>query len=167
MNVKRNRTWLLLVISLILSIIFIFWGGVKNVAKIYGIVLLVSAILPIVPAILLTAKVRLPRIFTSGWTFILYLFWIIGLCISYLIRSWFGIVFTLCLFIIFLILGMVYALIKTLRSRKGGKYYYTDEEDNKTYEYDSFGQAYRKYLVDAIEYGLIDVILEAATSWWY
>lgn len=73
MNVKRNRTWLLFIACIILSIVFIFFSGVKNVTKSYGIVLLIFSILPIIPAILLTAKIKLPRIFTSGLTFIFYL----------------------------------------------------------------------------------------------
>ena len=72
MNVKRNRTWLLFIACIILSIVFIFFSGVKNVTKSYGIVLLIFSILPIIPAILLTAKIKLPRIFTSGLTFIFY-----------------------------------------------------------------------------------------------
>ena len=88
MNVKRNRTWLLFIACIILSIAFIFFSGVKNVTKSYGIALLIFSILPIIPAILLTAKIKLPRIFTSGLTFIFYLLWMVSLCLNYYLQSW-------------------------------------------------------------------------------
>lgn len=128
MNVKRNRTWLLFIACIILSIVFIFFSGVKNVTKSYGIVLLIFSILPIIPAILLTAKIKLPRIFTSGLTFIFYLLQMVSLGFNYYLQSWAGIVFIIILVIFFMLLGMLVALIRTLCSRKNGKYYFTDEE---------------------------------------
>lgn len=157
MNVKRNRTWLLFIACIILSIVFIFFSGVKNVTKSYGIVLLIFSILPIIPAILLTAKIKLPRIFTSGLTFIFYLLQMVSLGFNYYLQSWAGIVFIIILVIFFMLLGMIVALLRTLRSRKDGKYYFTEEEHNKISEYDSFGKAYKKYL----SYTLVEEMWDA------
>ena len=158
MNVKRNRTWLLFFACIILSIAFILFSGVKNVTKSYGIALLIFSILPIIPAILLTAKIKLPRIFTSGLTFIFYLLWMVSLCLNYYLQSWAGIIFIIILVIFFMLLGMLVALIRTLRSRKNSKYYFTDEEANKTYEYTRFGKAYKKQLSYTLVEGLWDAL---------
>lgn len=131
MNVKKNRSWLLLILSIILSIIFVFWSGVKNISGIYGIALLIFSVLPIIPAILLTAKVKISNFFSSGKTFIMYLIWIATLGISYKLQSWLGILFAIAVIILFVLLGMIVALLRTLRSRKDGKYYFTEEEHNK------------------------------------
>lgn len=159
MNVKRNRTWLLFIACIILSIVFIFFSGVKNVTKSYGIVL------PIIPAILLTAKIKLPRIFTSGLTFIFYLLQMVSLGFNYYLQSWAGIVFIIILVIFFMLLGMLVALIRTLCSRKNGKYYFTDEEANKTYEYTSFGKAYKKQLSYTLVEGLWDALFSSIFDW--
>ncbi len=165
MNVKRNRTWLLFIACIILSIVFIFFSGVKNVTKSYGIVLLIFSILSIIPAILLTAKIKLPRIFTSGLTFIFYLLWMVSLGLNYYLQSWAGIVFIIILVIFFMLLGMLVALIRTLRSRKNSKYYFTDEEANKTYEYTSFGKAYKKQLSYTLVEGLWDALFSSIFDW--
>ena len=62
--------------------------------------------------------------------------------------------------------SLIFTLLKTLRSRKNGKYYFTDEEHNKTYEYSSFGKAYKKYLEVTLTEGAIDAVLTAIFSWW-
>lgn len=165
MNVKKNRSWLLLILSIILSIIFIFWSGVKNISGIYGIALLIFSVLPIIPAILLTAKVRISNFFSSGKTFIMYLIWIAALGFNYKLQSWIGILFVITVIILFVLLGMTVALLRTLRSRKNGKYYFTEEEHNKISEYDSFGKAYKKYLSYTLVEGMWDALITVLIPW--
>lgn len=165
MKVKKNRSWLLLILCIILSIVFVIWGGVKNVSGIYGITLLVFSVLPIIPAILLTAKVKISNFFTSGKTFIMYLIWIAALGFNYKLQSWVGILFVIAVIILFVLLGMIFALLRTLRSRKNGKYYFTEEEHNKTSEYDSFGKAYKKYLSYTLVEGMWDALLTVLIPW--
>lgn len=165
MNVKKNRSWLLLILSIILSIIFIFWSGVKNISGIYGIALLIFSVLPIIPAILLTAKVRISNFFSSGKIFIMYLIWIAALGFNYKLQSWVGILFVTAVIILFFLLGMIVALLRTLRSRKNSKYYFTEEEHNKISEYDSFGKAYKKYLSYTLVEGMWDALITVLIPW--
>ncbi|HBQ08990.1 MAG TPA: hypothetical protein DD652_05260 [Lactobacillus sp.] len=64
-----------------------------------------------------------------------------------------------------MLLGMLVALIRTLCSRKNGKYYFTDEEANKTYEYTSFGKAYKKQLSYTLVEGLWDALFSSIFDW--
>ncbi|MCH3997436.1 hypothetical protein [Lactobacillus sp.] len=81
----------------------------------------------------------------------------VSLGFNYYLQSWAGIVFIIILVIFFMLLGMLVALLRTLHSRKDGKYYFTEEEHNKIYEYDSFGKAYKKYL----SYTLVEEMWDA------
>ena len=166
MNQKTKNMWLALLFYWILGAVFVIFGGLENISKIYGITLLIFTSLLIIPALLVSLKVKVPHIFANGWSFIFYFFWLLSLGLSYKLQSWLGIAFVVFFIVLFFILGLIFTLLKTLRSRKNGKYYFTDEEHNKTYEYSSFGKAYKKYLEVTLTEGAIDAVLTAIFSWW-
>lgn len=156
---QKNAAWIIAIISVAIAVFFIFRNGVQYLKNSYGIVLIIFTMLPVLAAILLTAKVSLFRWIRNINTVGLYFVFLVGIGLSYEEQSWIGLLFAIIVLIAFILLGMLVALIRTLRSCKKGKYYFTEEEHNKKTEYDSFGPAYKKYLSSTIEEGILEAIL--------
>lgn len=161
MTRQRNCAWFVTIMAIIVAAFFVVCGGIKHISTIYGIVLIMMMILPLLVAILLTLKVKLPRLFCNWATIGLYFVFLIGIGMSYEEQSWIGLIFAIIILVVFMLMGMLVALIRTFRSRKNGKYYFTEEDHNKTFEYDSFGPAYRKYLSDTLIEGIWESVFIA------
>ena len=82
MNQKTKNMWLALLFYWILGAVFVIFGGLENISKIYGITLLIFTSLLIIPALLVSLKVKVPHIFANGWSFIFYFFWLLDFHIA-------------------------------------------------------------------------------------
>lgn len=158
MTRQRNCAWLVTIIAILVAVFFIVRGSIKNIATMYGIALIIMMILPFLVAILLTLRIKLPHLFCNLTSLGLYVVFLIGIGLSYENQNWIDLIFAIIALVFFILLGMLVAMIRTFRSRKNGKYYFTEEDHNQTFEYDNFGQAYKKYLLSTLVEGIWDAL---------
>lgn len=153
-NKLIKRAWISTIIYLIVGLIGLLWGGVKNIGNFYGISLIIALFLPIIYAFLITCKVKVPTGFGLA---VIYLLIIITLSFAYQIQSFWGYLILPFVVILYAVLAIFYALFKTLRNRKQGQYYYVDGKQEKLYP--NFRSAFKEYYLEGITSGIIDGIL--------
>ena len=163
----RKTVWIMTAVYWVVGILSFFRGKLehslsfyaKQINGVYGITLLIILVLPLLLAILLSLKVKPPRLICNPLVATVYLLIVIAAGMAYNFQNIIGYFFPLILFVLIAILAVFYALIKTVRNKKNGKYYFIDDEDKE--ECKSFWDAYKQYYVMGLTYGIIDGLFSA------
>lgn len=163
----RKTVWIMTAVYWVVGILSFFRGKLEHglsfyaqqINGVYGITLLIILVLPLLLAILLSLKVKPPRLICNPLVATIYLLIVIAAGMAYNFQNIIGYFFPLILFVLIAILAVFYALIKTVRNKKNGKYYFIDDEDKE--ECKSFWDAYKQYYVMGLTYGIIDGLFSA------
>lgn len=167
-NKETTKTvWIMTAIYWVVGLVSLFWGKLehnvvfklKAINNVYALTLLIILILPLLFSILLSLKVKPSRLICNPLVTVIYLLVVIAAGMAYNFQNIIGYFFPILLFILMAILAIFYALVKTFRNRKDGKYYFIDDEDKE--ECKSFWDAYKQYYVMGLTYGIIDGLLSA------
>nr|WP_236629350.1 MULTISPECIES: hypothetical protein [Lactobacillus] len=166
MKKKKNDTvkitWIMTAVYWVVGLLCMFWGKLeqgKGTNNVYALSLLIILVLPLLFSILLSLKVKPPRLICNPLVTVIYLLVVIAAGMAYRFQNIIGYFFPLILFVLMAVLAVFYALVKTVRNKKKGKYYFIDDKDQK--ECQSFWDAYKQYYVTGLAYGIIDGLLTA------
>lgn len=166
---KKNSTlkhvWIMTAVYWVVGILSIFWGKLdhtfasqlKEINNIYVLVLIIILSLPLLLSLLLSVKVKMPRLICNQLVAVIYLLVVIATGVAYNLQNIIGYFFPIILFIIMALVAVFYALVRTFSSRKSGKYFFIDGKDKK--ECHDFWDAYKKYYVMGLTYGIIDGLI--------
>lgn len=171
MRVKKKKnetlriTWTMTAVYWVVGLLCMFWGKLdhifayqlKEINNVYALALLIILILPLLFSILLSLKVKPPRLICNPLVATIYLLVVIAAGMAYNLQDIIGYFFPIILFVLMAIIAVFYALIKTVRNKKNDKYYFIDDKDKK--ECSSFWDACKQYYVMGLTYGIIDGLL--------
>lgn len=169
MKKRKNQTlkitWIMTAVYWVVGILILFWGKIdhfivyqlKEVNSFYTLVMLIILILPLLFSILLSMKVRPPRLICNPIFCLTYLLILIAAGIAYNLQSIIGYFFPFIFFIFMAILAIFYAVIKTFRNKKSSRYYYFNGKDQV--ECISFWDVFKKYYVKGLTYGIVEGLL--------
>lgn len=169
MRMKKKKTlrntWIMTAVYWVVGLLCMFWGKLdhifayqlKEVNNVYALALLIILLLPLLFSILLSLKVKPPRLICNPLVTAIYLLVVIAAGMAYNLQDIIGYFFPIILFVLMTIIAVFYALAKTVRNKRNGKYYFIDDKDKK--ECSSFWDAYRRYYVMGLTYGIIDGLL--------
>lgn len=149
----------------VVGLLCMFWGKLqhdlvfqlKEINNVYALTLLIVLILPLLFSILLSMKVKPPRLICNPLVTVIYLLVVIAAGMAYNFQNIIGYFFPIILFVLIAILAIFYALFKTVRNKKNGKYYFIDGKDKE--ECSSFWDAYKQYYAMGLTSGIIEGLL--------
>lgn len=153
---ERNMTWIITAVYWVIGLACVIWGGIKYINTFYGHFLIITLILPVLVALLVTFKLRL-RYLINGLVGIVYLLFVIGVGLQYKMQSTTGLLYLGGIIVAYLLIAAIIVLVKTLRSREDGRYHYVNENDKKK-ETLHFWIAYRNIYLNLATGGVIELI---------
>ena len=171
MRVKKKKnetlriTWIMTAVYWVVGLLCMFWGKidhafanqVKDINNVYALTLLIILILPLLFSILLSIKVKTPRLICNPLVAVIYLLIVIAAGMAYNFQNIIGYFFPIILLVLMAFLAIFYALLKTIRNKKNGKYYFVDGKDKE--ECNSFWDAYKQYYAMGLTSGIIEGLL--------
>lgn len=89
---ERNMTWIITAVYWVIGLACVIWGGIKYINTFYGHFLIITLILPVLVALLVTFKLRL-RYLINGLVGIVYLLFVIGVGLQYKMQSTTGLLY--------------------------------------------------------------------------
>ncbi|MGQ5709900.1 hypothetical protein [Lactobacillus sp. PSON] len=158
-NENIKESWFFTCLYWIIGIVCFFWGGVKHINSYYGICLIITLILPVVYSLIVTLKIKVPHWVNKVPIAGIYLLIVIAVSLAYKLQDVIGYFIPIIFLIVFAILAIFYALYKTFKYRKNGRYYYVEE--NRKKRCDSFLEAFKEYYLEGLVSGIFEMILAA------
>ncbi|ADX69614.1 hypothetical protein [Lactobacillus helveticus] len=171
MKKKKNETlkitWIMTAVYWVVGLLCMFWskldhvfsGQLKDINNVYALTLLIVLILPLLFSILLSMRVKPPRLICNPLVTVIYLLVVIAAGMAYNFQNIIGYFFPIILFVLMAFLAIFYASFKTFRNKKNGKYYFIDGKDRE--ECRNFWDAYKQYYAMGLTSGIIEGLLSA------
>src|SRR5699024_11349807 len=121
----------------VVGLLCMFWGKidhafanqVKDINNVYALTLLIILILPLLFSILLSMKVKPPRLICNPMVAVIYLLIVIAAGMAYNFQNIIGYFCRIILFVLMAFLAMFYGLLKTISHKEKGKYYFVYAND--------------------------------------